>query len=129
MVHDPKILVADDDAGVREVVVSIVKNTFPAATVIAVENGKLALDFYRTNGADLVISNFVMPEMSGPLFVRTLRSQHETVPIIMVSGSPEAEAAGIKAGIDRFVHKLDIPAHLPEAMRSLLEPESSNGQR
>lgn len=120
MTHKPKILVADDDPGVRQIVVSIAKNTFPSASITAVENGRQALDFYHANGADLVISNFVMPEMSGPSFVRALRDEHETVPIIMVSGSPEAEALGMKAGINRFVDKLEMLTELPGTMRFLL---------
>lgn len=120
MRQDSTILIADDDAAVRNIVVTIAREVFPSAHITAVENGRQALDFYRENGADLVISNFIMPEMNGPSFVRILRSTNDKVPVIMVSGSPEAEALGRKAGIDRFVPKIDLLSELPKAMRALM---------
>jgi DNA-binding NarL/FixJ family response regulator len=121
MFQNPKILIADDDAGVREAVVAVVRHTIPTAIITAVENGRQALDDYRRYGADLVISNFIMPEMSGPSFVKSLRDLNDPVPVIMVSGSPEAEALGMEAGIDRFVHKHDLMAALPTEIKSLLD--------
>jgi CheY-like chemotaxis protein len=123
MTHYPKVLVAHDDAGVREIITAIVRNTLPSARITAVENGKLALESFRRHGADLVISNFIMPEMSGPSFVKILRDSNEQVPIIMVSGSPEAEVLGKDAGIDRFVYKHDMMASLPAEIKFLLGPE------
>ena len=120
MNHYPQVLIADDDAGVRKILVSIVQNTLPSAKVTAVENGKQGLESFRRHGADLVISNFIMPEMDGPSFVETLRKDGEEVPIIMVSGSSEAEALGKLAGIDSFVKKLEIMTELPRQIRTLM---------
>ena len=120
MDHYPKVLIADDDDGVRDMIVAIVRNTLPSARIIAVDNGKKALDSYKRSGADLIISNFVMPEMDGPAFVGIVRSSNDTVPIIMVSGSPEAEALGKQAGIDRFVNKLEIMERLPKEIMALM---------
>ncbi|HWB58194.1 MAG TPA: response regulator [Chthoniobacteraceae bacterium] len=120
MIDNPNILIADDDEGVRELLTAVVRRTLPGSTIVAVENGRQALDFYRQHGADLVISNFMMPEMNGPSLVRELRDSHDDVPIIMVSGSPKAEVAGMAAGVDCFIHKLDIMAELPGELKNLL---------
>lgn len=119
----PKVLIADDDDNVRNAIVSVVRNTLPSAVLTAVNNGKKALDIYRRQGADLVISNFFMPVMTGPDFVKTLREEKQNVPIIMVSGDPDAEAAGRNAGIDRFVHKLSLFYELPREIHALLGTE------
>ncbi len=118
--HYPKVLIADDDQEVGAILVAVVRNTLPSASITAVENGKEALEFYKRCGADLVVSNFIMPEMNGPSLVKILRDSGERVPIIMISGSPEAEALGREAGIDRFVNKQDIVAGLSNEIRSLL---------
>jgi|ERR1700677_3830177 len=123
MKYYPRVLIADDDAGIREVLVTIVRNTLPSAKITALENGRQALDFYNRNGADLVISNFIMPEMNGPDFVKILRNSNEKIPVIMVSGSREAEALGMEAGIDRFVNKYEIMTALPGEIKSLLGKE------
>ena len=120
MNHCLSVLIADDDLEIREILTAIVRNTIPTAIVVSVENGREALDYFRRQGADLVISNFIMPEMNGPTLVEFLRSEGENVPIIMVSGSPEAEVQGREAGIDRFVNKQDVVALLPDEIRSLM---------
>ena len=120
MKYSPQILVADDDAQIRELIVALVQRTLPDARITAVEDGRKGLDHYKAHGADLVISNFLMPGMDGPEFVACLREMHECVPVIMVSGSPEAEQRGREAGIDEFVDKLNLK-RLPGAMKRLLE--------
>lgn len=122
MNHYPKVIIADDDEGVRDVLVSITRNTLPSAIISVAANGKEALGFYRRHGADLLISNFQMPEMSGPQLVEIVRGFDQNLPIIMVSGAPEAQAAGEKAGISQFVNKYDMIEYLPGTIRSLLGP-------
>ena len=64
-----KVLIADDDANIRSVITTLVKRTLPSARVFALENGRLGLEYYERRGADLIISNFMMPE------IRELMSQ------------------------------------------------------
>ncbi len=117
----PSVLIADDDAYIRNVIVAVVKQVLPASHVTAFENGKDALEYYRQYGADLVVSNFMMPEMDGLTFVSLLRRCDRSLPIIMVSSSPEAEGLGRDAGVDCFVDKFGILKRLPEAIRSLMD--------
>ena len=62
-----------------------------------------------------------MPEMDGPTLVRTIREEKNSIPIIMVSGSPEARGLGENAGIDRFVAKVQLRPALAEAIHALLD--------
>ena len=122
MKFPPQILIADDDAQIRVLIEGLVKRTLPDARITAVENGRKALEHFKKHGADLVISNFIMPEMDGPTFVASLREMRQDLPVIMVSGSPEAEPRGRAAGIDVFVDKLELMKRLPCAIKTLLEP-------
>jgi CheY-like chemotaxis protein len=51
----------------------------------------------------------------------TIRRQKNAIPIIMVSGSAEAQSLAEKVGIDRFVPKHAIRPALGEAIRALID--------
>jgi CheY-like chemotaxis protein len=118
---NPQIVVVDIDEEIREIVVQLTLETVPQAQISSMPNGREALDRIKIHGADLVITNFRMPEMDGPAFVRELRAREFAAPVIMVSGNPEAQQLGEAAGISRFVAKTDVSAELPRAILSLLE--------
>jgi len=45
----------------------------------------------RSAGALVVITDHIMPGLSGSEFVRELRSLHPTLPVLVISGLEEAE--------------------------------------
>ena len=59
---------------------------------------ELLNDAESTNPIRLVITDHLMPVMSGPEFVAELRRQGNTLPVIVLSGLPDAESA--YAGLD-----------------------------
>lgn len=54
--------------------------------VVTAQDGKQGLNAYHTHGADLVITDLIMPEMEGSETIRALRQLSTTVPIIAMSG-------------------------------------------
>ena len=56
-------------------------------TVIEARNGADGLDLFRQAGANLVITDIVMPDKDGIDVVRALREQVPPVPIIAISGA------------------------------------------
>ena len=91
MADRPKILIVEDDAAVRRLVTHVTKRTIPAAIIATASDGREALDIIRASGADLVITDSQMPRMNGDELVRTMRAQQLNTPVIMVSGSPDAQ--------------------------------------
>ena len=67
-----------------------------------------------------------MPVMDGPTFVRRLRERSGDLPILMVSGSPEAEQEGLEAGISFFLDKHEITHRLVKVIDSLLEMSTAS---
>ena len=63
--------------------------------VIPVLNPQRALEQFQANDfpspIELVITDHVMPGMSGAQFVRELRTQHKDIPVLVISGMEEAE--------------------------------------
>ncbi len=61
---------------------------FAGHTVIEARTGAEGLDLFRKGGADLVITDIVMPDKDGIDVVRALREQVPPVNIIAISGAP-----------------------------------------
>ena len=117
----PLFLVAEDEDDLRFVIVHLLREAFPRSQVMAHANGQDALQDFDAYGAHLVVSNHSMPVMDGPTFVQQLRLRSSSLPILMVSGSPEARQEGWGAGISCFLDKDDLHSHLITAVRSLLK--------
>ena len=109
------IVIVDDDDAIRSVVAAIARETIPSAIVSSHTSSLHALQEVESGGANLLITNFNMPDMDGVTLVETLRREKNAIPIIMVSGSDEVRVLGEKAGIDRFIPKR---AMHPRAERS-----------
>jgi DNA-binding NtrC family response regulator len=92
--------------------------------VIAALNPRRALE--QLQGGDfpgevrLVITDHMMPGMSGADFVRALRGTHPKLPVLVISGLPEAEEE--YAGLDvTFRMKPLLPEHMLEVVRRLVD--------
>lgn len=116
-----RFLIAEDDPDLRPILTHVLADAFPRADVTSYANGAEALEEFDRSGADLVVSNHDMPVMNGPTFVRALRERSSTLPIIMVSGTPEARGHGAAAGITAFLDKDRITPHLIGMIRGLLQ--------
>jgi PAS domain S-box-containing protein len=80
-----RILVADDEAGVRRFLRTVLENG--GYSVIEAENGKQALEEVRAGEVDLVITDLVMPEQEGIETIPILRREFPAMGIIAVSGA------------------------------------------
>jgi nitrogen-specific signal transduction histidine kinase/ActR/RegA family two-component response regulator len=83
---DETILVVEDDALVREVVIATLRRR--GYRVIAVDSAAAALEAIEasTDGIDLLLSDVVMPGMGGPELVEVVRADRPGLPVVMMSG-------------------------------------------
>ncbi len=102
----PRVLVAEDEADLRDFIVAALSGTYE---VDAAANGAEALELMKKNRPDLVLTDVMMPEISGLDLTRAIKEdpslQH--IPIILLTARGEDEAAleGYEAGADDFVSK------------------------
>jgi hypothetical protein len=80
-----RIVVADDEAGVRSFLRTVLEDG--GYEVIEAANGKEALEEARAGGVDLVITDLVMPEQEGLETIRALRKDAASIGIIAISGA------------------------------------------
>ena len=101
-----RILVADDNADMREYLSSLLGSRF---TVECVADGQAALASVTRSAPDLLITDVMMPSLDGFGLVRALRENARTasLPIIMLSARAGGEAAveGIEGGADDYLVK------------------------
>lgn len=85
-VHQRKsILVVDDDVRMLNVIKLYLQDLYD---VTVVPNGKLALKFLEKKHADMVLLDYLMPEMSGPQVLEQIRTglRNPDVPVLFLTG-------------------------------------------
>ncbi len=107
---DPeRILVADDDADWREVIVASLAHCFPRAVIDSVADGVAALDRFREGSFPVVLVDLEMPEMDGIALTRALRandSARRTAIVVLTAAGGPSEWRRLSAlGADAFLVK------------------------
>jgi signal transduction histidine kinase len=102
----PRILVAEDEDDLRGFIVGVLKGSH---IVDAARNGAEALELLKQNRPDLVLTDVMMPEVSGLDLTRAIKGDPSLrhIPVILLTARGENEAAleGYEAGADEFVSK------------------------
>jgi two-component system OmpR family response regulator len=104
-VHVAKILIVDDEPGVRDLLQDALENAGYQTEVAT--NGAEALDQLRRLNADLCIVDVNMPLMNGFEFLEKLRQYDTQTPVLMLSArdEPDDVARGLRYGADDYVRK------------------------
>jgi CheY-like chemotaxis protein len=99
------VLIVDDDETARDILMRLVARTYAEVTIAQAANGAEGLRAAVTQCPDLIITDCHMPIMDGPEFVRTLRSQGASMPILMLSSEESVAKAAQLAGANAFLAK------------------------
>ncbi|PWA05754.1 response regulator transcription factor [Flavobacterium laiguense] len=102
-----RVVLADDHVFVRDGIKSLLENEANIEVVGEATDGLEALKIVEINKPDLLILDIRMPNMTGIEVVEKLRSQNNTVKIVMLSmhESEEYVLKSIRAGADGYLLK------------------------
>jgi two-component system KDP operon response regulator KdpE len=117
--QERKILIVDDEAGLRELVrINLEHEGF---AVIQAENGAQGLAMAREELPDLVIMDVMMPEMDGWEACRQLR-EFSQVPVLMLTARVQSQdiVTGLDSGADDYLGKPFNMDELMARVRALL---------
>ena len=99
------ILVVDDDPVIRNFI-SILLNKYEYS-VVACENAEVALNKLQETKIDAVLTDIVMPVVSGTELLEKIRDADSDVPVILMTGYADLDIAvdAIKKGVFDFIIK------------------------
>jgi CheY-like chemotaxis protein len=84
--QDPKILLVDDNAVVRDMLVDLVGSLGYVAD--AASGGAEALALFDRNRYDIVLTDLLMPGMSGWEVLAAVRQRDPRMPVVIITGTP-----------------------------------------
>jgi len=104
--HAPRVVLADDNADLREYARHLLSTQFE---VEAVADGEAALAAARRQAPDLVVTDIMMPRLDGFGLIRALRADAalRDVPVVALSAraGEEQRIEGLERGADEYLTK------------------------
>ena len=115
-----KVLVVDDEKGVRSLLHSFLKAA--GYQTIMASNGEEAIELAKSESPNAILLDFKMPGIDGVETCRRLRAEEQTryIPVIMVTAFGTTKTEATDAGADDFINKPFNLTDLAMRVKSLL---------
>jgi DNA-binding NtrC family response regulator len=89
----PKILVIEDEASIRRVLVKILSEENNTYKVEEAEDGLIGVEMIKKDDYDLVLCDIKMPKMDGVEVLEAVKKIKPEIPIVMISGHGDLDTA------------------------------------
>ena len=124
------VLVVDDESAIREMIRFALGKS--GMTVNCAESAKEALEKINERSPDIILLDWMMPNMSGPELTRRLRKNSVTrdIPIIMLTAkiTEDDKVTGLNSGADDYVIKPFSPRELVARINAILRRTVTGGE-
>lgn len=116
--NNPRILIADDEAKIRQMMADYMESEFTIEEAI---DGAQALEKFKENQYDLLILDVMMPRADGWVVCREVRKT-SNVPIVMLTARGEEydRLFGFELGVDDYIVKPFSPRELMARIKAIL---------
>lgn len=120
--RDMRILVVEDFATMRRVIRNLL-NDLGYASISEAEDGTSALPMLHNQRFDLVITDLLMPEMSGMELLRAMRADRGLchIPVLMITADAQREKIieAARAGVNAYIVKPFTAAMLESKIKQI----------
>lgn len=118
---DIKVLYAEDEKLTREMTTEILKHFFKNITVC--QNGQEALEAFKKDKYDLIITDINMPKLSGIDLAKEIKKINPDIPVVFTSAHNETEyfIQAINIGADGFLLKPVDIQQMIDILKKILE--------
>lgn len=129
MTNLTNILIVDDDAMIRSIMTGMISD-FPL-TIQEAENGQNALEIIKSSHIDVVISDLVMPKMSGLMLLHSMIELGIQVPFILTTGFGDKDSAiqalrlGVFDYLEKPIHEADFRSVVEEAIKVSMDQKTA----
>jgi putative nucleotidyltransferase with HDIG domain len=125
----PRLIVVDDDYIVRETIGEALR--LGGYDVTIAESGEEALDLLRTENYHLVLTDLVMPGMSGTELCQQISAMLPHLPVVLITGHGNVDVAreSLDVGAADFVSKPVNLSDLPIVVERNLKRQALQSQR
>ena len=107
--QDPKILLVDDNTVVRDMLVDLVASLGYRADAAA--SGQEALELFGRGQYSMVLTDLLMPGLSGWDVLAALRQRDAHIPVVIVTGSPVVgDPRALQPGVAVLKKPVDVTA-------------------
>ncbi|MFN7854980.1 MAG: putative bifunctional diguanylate cyclase/phosphodiesterase [Acidovorax sp.] len=118
-----KLVIAEDEADIRNNILRLLR--LEGYEAWAAPNGRQAWELVQQHQPDLVLSDVMMPEMTGHQLVQSIRANAHTahIPVILLTALADRQdvRAGMNLGADDYIVKPFQRDELLESIRARLE--------
>ncbi|MGH0032378.1 MAG: ATP-binding protein [Myxococcota bacterium] len=118
----PEVVVVDDNPDMRRLLRFLVGQEYRVRTA---KNGREGLEQVRARRPDLVLTDVMMPEMTGTELCAAIKGDPDlaAIPVVLVTSKAEREMKieGLEIGADDYVTKPFHPRELMARVRSLVK--------
>ena len=101
----PRILIVDDDSALLEALPETVRLRIPLAVVDTADSARGALECVAAADYDVIVTDLVMPSMTGIDLILKIRELRPWTPIILMSGNPNPQGYAVRTRAYAFIHK------------------------
>jgi len=123
-----RILVVDDDSLLRRTLTRFLKRE--GFRVSEAADGEAAWEFLQEHETDVIVTDVKMPRRTGIELLECLREERSNIPVILITGAPDVEAAVdcMKIGAFDYISKPVKPVRLRERVLAALSHRRSQLQ-
>ncbi|EDM44866.1 response regulatory protein, sigma 54 related [unidentified eubacterium SCB49] len=89
----PKILIIEDEASIRRVLVKILSEENSSYKVTEAEDGLVGIELIKKEDYDLVLCDIKMPKMDGIEVLEAVKKIKPEIPMVMISGHGDLDTA------------------------------------
>ena len=118
----PEVLICEDNADMRRLLRDLIGREFRVRVAV---DGREGLEQVRERAPDLVLTDVMMPEMSGTELCSTLKGDPATrgIPVMLVTSKAERQMKieGLEGGADDYITKPVHPRELLARVRSMVK--------
>ena len=123
MIEHPRILLVEDEPMIQELINTILQEA--DFTVTAVSDGETALQCLAASTYDLLVTDFMLPGMTGGAVITSLQGTFPALPTILISVLPNLAELAAEYKASAWCQKTDIFRLVPLIAQCLAAVSSS----